>query len=277
MIRRSALRITAMATSLLCALSGRTSHAQESPSIQSAVHTAREPATPQLRYNLPLDLGVTLGAGALSLTLELLSSKLAPSSCHWCDRDSSGRDTLNGFDASLRSSLRWSNTTAANRASNLFSYGLAPAAGLGLGAFIVWRDNRVDELPLDLLILAEAAILAVDANQISKIIVGRERPYVHFRSAADRESNRSSSDNVSFYSGHTSFAFTLAAAGGTIASLRQYRLAPLIWATGMTLAAVSGYLRVAADRHYASDVLVGAVVGSAIGLSVPYFGHAPVA
>lgn len=47
----------------------------------------------------------------------------------------------------------------------------------------------------------------------------------------------------------------------------------MIWTAGYALAATSGYLRIAADRHYLTDVVVGAVVGSGIGLAVPLLVH----
>ena len=37
--------------------------------------------------------------------------------------------------------------------------------------------------------------------------------------------------------------------------------------------AAPGYLRIAADKHYLSDVLTGALVGSAFGVAMPYFLH----
>ena len=68
-------------------------------------------------------------------------------------------------------------------------------------------------------------------------------------------------------------AFSLATSAGTVASMRKHRLAPLMWVAGLSFATTGAYLRIAADRHYATDVLTGAVVGSAIGFSVPYFAH----
>ena len=79
--------------------------------------------------------------------------------------------------------------------------------------------------------------------------------------------------NLSFFSGHTSFAFSLAVASGTVASMRGYRAAPAVWGVGLGAAAVTGYLRIAADRHYATDVMTGALVGSALGFAVPYLLH----
>ena len=82
-----------------------------------------------------------------------------------------------------------------------------------------------------------------------------------------------SDDNLSFFSGHTTLAFAVATAAGTINTLRGYRLAPLVWGAGMTMAVSVGYLRIAADKHYFSDVMTGAVVGSLIGVGVPLIFH----
>src|SRR6059058_3168029 len=73
-------------------------------------------------------------------------------------------------------------------------------------------------------------------------------------------------DNLSFFSGHATLAFALATSAGTVASMRHHRLAPVMWAVGLLLATTGGYLRIAADRHYATDVLTGALVGSAVGI-----------
>ena len=43
-----------------------------------------------------------------------------------------------------------------------------------------------------------------------------------------------------------------------------------MWAAGLTLATLTGYLREAADKHYLSDVLTGAAVGAAVGWAIPY-------
>ncbi len=55
--------------------------------------------------------------------------------------------------------------------------------------------------------------------------------------------------------------------------MRGYRLAPLVWASSLPWAAVTGYLRIAADKHYLTDVLTGALIGSAVGFLVPFVFH----
>ena len=42
-----------------------------------------------------------------------------------------------------------------------------------------------------------------------------------------------------------------------------------MWATGLTFAAATAYLRVAADKHYFTDVLASAAIGVAVGWAVP--------
>jgi len=80
--------------------------------------------------------------------------------------------------------------------------------------------------------------------------------------------------NLSFYSGHTNFTFALAAAAATVGRLRGYRWAPAALLVGGLVAATTGYLRIAADQHYLTDVLTGAAVGTTIGVAVPYL-HRP--
>lgn len=227
-----------------------------------------------MRYDLVLDLSITAGAALIWASTELLEPSLV-SSCRWCDRNADGSDSLNGFDADARGALRWNDTGAADTLSNVFSFVLAPLAGIGIGALVTAHDDRLDELPADMLVVAESAMLALVVNGVSKVSFARERPDIHARNGDDGNARRSSSDNVSFFSGHTTLAFALAVSAGTIASMRHHRLAPLMWATGLALASTAGYLRIAADRHYATDVLTGAVVGSLIGFSVPYFMHRP--
>ena len=59
--------------------------------------------------------------------------------------------------------------------------------------------------------------------------------------------------------------------------MRGYRIAPGVWGTGLTVAVGAGWLRIAADKHYATDVLVGMLAGSAVGVALPLLFHGPVA
>jgi len=219
-----------------------------------------------LRYDFVVD-GVVTGVGfAFWAGTELAKRPLLPSVCRWCD--------ANAFDSGARTSLAWDNANAAIIASNVGAFGLVPLAGLGMTAVAARHDGRLPEMLGNALIVAESVALAGDLSQIVKFAAVRERPFVHALPADQKPLTDSPTDNnVSFYSSHSSFAFALAVSSGTIASMRRYRLAPAVWAAGLVAAASVGYLRIAADKHYLTDVLVGAGMGSAFGWAVPYLFH----
>jgi membrane-associated phospholipid phosphatase len=76
---------------------------------------------------------------------------------------------------------------------------------------------------------------------------------------------------LSFYSGHTSTAFAMATAYGYLFTARHPRskwIAP-VWILGYAYASTTGVLRVAAGKHFWSDVIVGAIAGTAVGLAIP--------
>ncbi len=76
-------------------------------------------------------------------------------------------------------------------------------------------------------------------------------------------------DLHSFFSGHTSRVFTAAAAATQVTRLRGRPGWKWVAAAGFTAAAATGWLRIAADQHWATDVLAGAAVGTATGFGVP--------
>jgi membrane-associated phospholipid phosphatase len=148
----------------------------------------------------------------------------------------------------------------------------------GLETLVAHEDGAISEVPNDLLIVAQSMVLAGLVNQSVKFAARRQRPFVHYSPPGPTGvlTQDPNDNNLSFYSGHTSMTFSLATAAGTVATLRGYRNAWAVWAVGMPLAAATGYLRMAADKHYLSDVLVGAVAGSAFGVGVPVLLHARV-
>ena len=63
--------------------------------------------------------------------------------------------------------------------------------------------------------------------------------------------------------------FSITVAAGMVAHWRNYWTEPYIWGTGIFLSTTTQYLRIAADKHYFSDVLVGGALGIAGGLLIP--------
>lgn len=219
---------------------------------------------PALQYDLRVDATVTVAATAFWVGTELAKGSLAPTSCRFCQP--------NALDAGVRNALVWPAIDRASRASDVFAMAVIPA-GVAAHQLLAARAEGDGEAGfVDLLIVAEATALAMDVNQIVKFAVGRQRPFVHYGNhPPDRQPDPD--DNLSFFSGHTTLAFSLASAAGSVSSLRGYRSTPWVWGVGMTLAATVGYLRIAADRHYLTDVLAGAAVGTAAGIALPRLFH----
>ncbi len=75
----------------------------------------------------------------------------------------------------------------------------------------------------------------------------------------------------SFFSGHTSLAFSSAVFTSTVFS-RYNQQSPMrswIWGSTLATAATVGFLRYASGKHFPSDIITGAIVGSALGYIIP--------
>jgi membrane-associated phospholipid phosphatase len=226
--------------------------------------------TRQLRWDPALDVSITSIGAAAWVATEVFERDLVLSRCRWCG--------VGSVDAGIRNHLVWRDTTTADRISDVTAFVLTPLAVLGLDSLAASHDGSVGDVPEDVLVTAEATVLAEDVTQLTKLLVGRERPFVHplpteHESGTDDPSN----NNVSFFSGHTSEVFALATASGTVSEMRGYRYAPLIWSAGGALAMTTAYLRIAADRHWFTDVVAGAIVGAGFGFATPYLFHSEVA
>jgi membrane-associated phospholipid phosphatase len=241
------------------------------PALAASLLLGSAPAAAQtrsreLRWDPAVDVAVTVGGAALWLASELLKDDLAPPRCHWCRE--------NAVDACVRGALVWGDKASAERISDLTAFVLVPLAAIELDALAAAHEAALDNVPEDTLLVAEAGVIAADVTQLTKLLVRRERPFVHALAPEEKVATRAPADNnLSFFSGHTAETFALAAASGTIGELRGYRWAPAAWGVGGALAAFTAYLRIAADKHWLTDVLVGAIVGAGIGVAVPYLFH----
>lgn len=236
------------------------------PSPRTQVH--------DLRLDVPTSAIIAGSTGAAWVASEVFfKHALAPDVCRWCDVDAAGNDALNPIDAWARG-IRWENELLADSLSNLDGFVALPIA-LGVAhAYAASSAGATNKLPEDGLIVVEAVAACAVLNQATKFLVGRERPFVHALPEADKPNTLKPDDNnMSFFSGHASFAFSLAVAAGTVAELRGYPNRALIWAVGLPLATAVPVLRMMADRHYLSDVLVGIAIGSAFGAGVPLLFH----
>lgn len=191
-----------------------------------------------------------------------LKETITPRLCRWCES--------NSFDTAARDALRWDNVRLANTLSNITGYLGNPIYASGL--LLIGTDDALSgRRYLDNTTpVLQAAIFTGLFNQTMKVIFGRKRPFATFGAVHVRPAN---DINTSFFSGHTALAFALATSSGIVANLREYPSATAIWIGGLTLATATGYLRIAGDAHYATDVLFGAIVGSAFGIAIPLLLH----
>ena len=217
-----------------------------------------------LRHDLRVDGAVTAAAFAGWIGSDLARSRLAPPECRIC--------SPGALDAAARDALVWGHRDRARRVSDVLVLAL-PSVLVAHQLLAARAAGDVREGFVDLVLVAEAVALAGDLNQVVKYAVGRERPFVHFGSGHDRARRPDPDDNLSFYSSHTSVAFAAACGAAEVSRLRGYRSAPWVWGVGLSAAAAVGYLRIAGDEHYLTDVLAGAALGGAIGVAVPRLLH----
>ena len=220
---------------LSCARSRRRGHVRHAgrgrAPVRSRIASTAHAEEDGLRTDWRVDGAVTAAAFVFWGGTQLFESRLAPADCRWCDPGS--------LDASVRER---SPLGRHRRRQSGEQSGRLPLCSAhqprSAGARRASERDRLGELPGDGLVIAEAVALNGALTQIVKFAVGRERPFVHALPADQKPLTAHPADNnVSFYSSHTSFAFSLAVSTGTVASMRAYRWAPLIWAVGLAGAA----------------------------------------
>ena len=121
---------------------------------------------------------------------------------------------------------------------------------------------------------AETMLFAYGFKEFAKTIFDRPRPYMYFDSFPSSKVAKGDW-NSSFFSGHTTLSF--AAATFTTYVFCKYKpeskwKIPVIASSYLFATATAG-LRLLSGNHFATDVAVGAVVGSLTGLLIPFWHH----
>jgi membrane-associated phospholipid phosphatase len=136
-------------------------------------------------------------------------------------------------------------------------------------------------------VAGQTALIAVEAMALGSMLQGvsagafaRERPYGRdcgTKVDADLPECTSNVRYRSFFSGHTTLAFASAGVTCTNHAVHDLFGDPFADAVtcGATLATAGavGMLRIVAQKHYVTDVLTGAAVGTASGLGIPWLLH----
>jgi membrane-associated phospholipid phosphatase len=123
----------------------------------------------------------------------------------------------------------------------------------------------------DLTILSQAVFAMAILNTAVKRLSARPRPAFKLHSpSVDIDPHER---YVSFFSGHTALAATLAGSVTALAYLRGYGYRHVALGVGLALSLTIGVLRMAAQRHWFTDVLTGWIVGAALGVFIPLVLH----
>lgn len=192
------------------------------------------------------------------------------------------------FDEDVRDALRMENLAGERFARDVSDVLLTSAVSYPFFDSLVvagWYRGSPEVARQMAWINAEAMALTAGLQGVTNIIAGRERPFGRRCGDGKPEEGRDCDSNdryYSFFSGHTSQAFT---AAGLVCIHHAYL--PLygggfadggICALGMLTAAATGALRIVGDQHYFTDVAVGAVVGTLSGVGLPwllFYRHGP--
>lgn len=121
------------------------------------------------------------------------------------------------------------------------------------------------------LLYFETLLLNAGITNLTKEIFKRKRPYTYNANAPlSKKMERDATS--SFFSGHTSFAasssFFLAKVYADTNPNSKWK--PVVWTSAAIIPLTTGIFRVAAGKHFPTDILVGYLVGAATGIFVPH-------
>jgi undecaprenyl-diphosphatase len=170
-------------------------------------------------------------------------------------------DKVNGFDRLAM----FGYTRGLDRASDYVQYA---AAALPLALALGINQDQAIAAGV---IYFEVMSRAFFAKNTLKFLFPRVRPWVYLAPVTGT-SPEVWEGNDSFPSGHSTMAFAAAAFGVTVAVLDLPSGSPWLLpftAAEVSLAVVTASLRVFSGMHFMTDVLAGAVLGTAIGIALP--------
>lgn len=251
----------------------------------SPVASERRAAEPlsSVRIRPALDISILVGAAVPSVALGVWVTPSLPSMVNAPLSDTSD---IGRFD---RVALGRYDHTSATVSDALLGVSIAlPVAYHALEAGLHRRGYSrargrgfLARFGTDLVVYGQALAINELLTQILKASIRRPRPYAYLDPADVGEDVRAkliedqSDVDVawSFPSGHTSAAFAASSAGATLITLellgRAHWAIALAWIGGTGVAATTAAMRVRSGRHFPSDVVTSALLGTAVGVAVP--------
>jgi membrane-associated phospholipid phosphatase len=230
--------------------------AADAPAGPQHLEASRASNGPIYRLDPAVDIPLLVLGGTLSAAW-LLGDELGPANCApLCDE----RD-VNAFDRFSAGSYdeRWA------LASNITLIGTA-----AVGVVALFANQRSVCAFSDLVVAVETVLLANSVTVVANLAARRPRPYL-YSEAAPLRVRTSGTASLSFPSGHvtTATALTTAVFGALYARHPRSPWTYIFLGFGVAASGVVAAGRILAGRHFLSDVLAGALVGTGMGVLVP--------
>lgn len=121
----------------------------------------------------------------------------------------------------------------------------------------------------------EGYMITLGLTGCTKLTVKRKRPYLYNTTTITESEKLYLAQEMvsykSFFSGHTSTSFFYATFLSKVYTdiYGKSKWSYIITGISLTSATTVGYLRYKAGKHYPTDIIVGAIVGSAVGYFIP--------
>ncbi len=209
----------------------------------------------------PLTDGILLGTGLLLTGGELLLDDMLELNRRKYDGTVYSKSDVNAFDREL---IRPYSEIHDGAADFLLIASLTTPVILLSSDKEEWFTNGV--------MYIETLLIANGLKELAKLAVNRKRPYMY----SDRDLPQDEIENgdwaKSMPSGHTTFAFA-SAAFLTYTFCRYFPDSP--WRIPVSIGSYAiatgvAALRVSSGKHFLSDVLAGAAIGTVVGVMVPF-------
>lgn len=201
--------------------------------------------------------GSSIGMGVLSFPI---NDDIQPLSIS--EINNLNRNNINGFDR--RAVYNYSVAERNMSDILLITSILSPA-------LLAFSDNIRNGSSPVITMYFETLFLSASIPYLTKGITQRVRPFA-YNSAVPLDEKQTKNAKRSFFSGHTSISFAMAVFISTVYSdyYPNSDWKPVVWAGSLVLATTVGVLRYSSGSHFPTDIITGALVGSAIGYFIPF-------